>query len=327
MMSKRSGCERNSCDGKHRGKVDRSGYVLLVVIAVSIVTVTVLSKLATASLQKGLEAADAERMLQKRWGAITIEEAVLNRAEKRFALQEEEAVRIGRMPPPATLRDAITMGGVTYDILLGDEDAKLNLNTVYHNGGATKTQDAIESVLGVGGRPVLRLLPAVKPQSLSRESLQLTASEDSEDSIPTVPKAFRSWGEVMDLAKLQRQAGPRALPMLAKDMTCWGNGQLNLRRATDPAILAIVGSVMQGAGAKRILKRYRQNPTLTKNVLILSEVTSRNDQERLAGLISETSNNFSVWINASTATGRDYRTFSVTERGAEGEVIHSRFAF
>ena len=305
----------------------RRGYVLLVVIAVSLVTVTVLSKLATSALQKTLEAADAEVSLQKRWGTFTLERAVISGAQKRFEFEEERARQRGTLPPPTTIRDAITMGGVTYDLLLGDEDAKLNLNTVYHHAGREKTQSAIESVLGVGGRASIRLIPAVKPQSLSREQVQSTRDNEAEETIPPPPpKAFRSWGEVFDLNRLQQQTGPKALPNATVGLTCWGNGQLNLTRATDPAILAVIDTVMQDAGAKRILKRFRQNPTIPTEVLILTEVSNRRNQEQLKALLSESSNNFSVWINASTKMGKDYQIFSVTERDPEGEQAHSRFA-
>ena len=118
-----------------RRETSPRGYVLLVVMAVSVLVITVLGTLAKVSLRRGLEAADAERSLQKRWGALTLERAMLANAAKVFEVQEELAKLTPGVPPPATIRAALTLRGVTFDLLLGDEDAKLNLNSFYHHIG------------------------------------------------------------------------------------------------------------------------------------------------------------------------------------------------
>ena len=104
------------------------------VLAVSVLVVTVLSMLAQISLRRGLQAADAQRDLQRRWGRVTLQAALLKEAAGDLpGARGLAAESTPGVPPSPTIRAAITLGGVTFDLLLGDEDAKLNLNTIYHH--------------------------------------------------------------------------------------------------------------------------------------------------------------------------------------------------
>ena len=309
-----------------RNPARRRGYVLLIVLAVSVLVVTVLSTLAQISLRRGLQAADAERDLQQRWGGVTLQEALLKDASKIFLAQEERAAELTPgVPPPPTIRDAITLSGVTFDLLLGDEDAKLNLNTVYHQSGKMKTEDVLREVEPRLMRAI-RLVPAVKPMQLSRESRRDTDQEERSEQPLEAPRALRSWGEVFDIGQLNRDLGSEAaLPIVTTGITCWGGRQLNFRRATDDAILAVAGSVVQDGAANRLVQRYRQNPTLGVNTLLLAEVSNQQNRERLARLLSQSSNNFSLWMQASTSDGHSVRKFIVMNRDDEGVIRYEQF--
>lgn len=312
-------------------KRNRHAYVMLVVISVSVLMITLLSALANLSLRRGLEAADAERSLQQRWGAITLERALLSQAPKLFETREALAAEQDPgQPAEPFLRTAITLRDVTFDVLLGDEDAKLNLNALYHQSGEVDAARAAMEIIGPGAGRALKLLPAVKPIAMDQASLGQNnrdqgGDEDAEQEIG-LPLAFRSWGEVFDLRTLsETSGGPAALPNLTTGMTCWGNGQLNFRRASDEAILAVAGTVVQDGGAQRLLTRYRSSPTTTLAVLLQSEVASQRERDLLARLLSETSSNFSIWLDASTRGGRSLRRFTVQFRDAEGDTRYSRF--
>ena len=315
----------------------RRGYVLLVVIATSVLVITVLSTLAKVSLRRGLQAADAQRALQLRWGAITLERSMTSAIPKLFEAREKLAIENGTTdPPPTTIRAAITLGGVTFDMLLGDEDAKLNVNTIYHHGGASRAEQIIGRSMGPMMPGTIRLIPVVEAMNVSREQT-IFADDDAEtdaegdedeDVVPGLPDAFRSWGEVFDVAMIQRQTGSTAaLPNVTTGVTLWGNQTLNIRRASDEAILATVGLVVQDGGARKFLERFRKNPTLALGVILQSEITDEDDRADVAKLLSETSNNFSVWIDASATDGSHLRTFAVTRRDDAGVTRHQRFAF
>ena len=307
---------------------DRQGYVLLIVIAASVLVVTVLSGLANQSLRRGLQAADAERTLQQRWGTRTIERVFLTEASRLFDLREEAAKELKlKTPPSPVVRTRIDLGGVAFDVLLGDEDAKVSLNAMYHRVGPESTAKAIGQLAGRPVQQSTRFLPAVRPMRIARENRVLRPNDDEEDA-EIVPDAFRSWGEVFDLAALEKSLGNQAaLPAATKELTCWGTGQLNFGRASDEAILAVTSSVVQDGAGRRLLQRYRDNPTATLDILLQTEVTNPRNRDQLKELLSETSTNFSIWIDAQSKTGRSIRTFTAMKRDDEGVIQESRFSF
>ena len=165
----------------------------------------------------------------------------------------------------------------------------------------------------------MRLVPAVKPMRLSRENRRDTDADEQSEQDQAIPDALRSWGEVFDIGRLQRDlASNVALPNATTGITCWGSGRLNFCRATDDAILAIVGSVVQDGAASRIVQRFRQNPEIGLEALLQNEVSNQQNREQLARLLSESSNNFSLWMQASASDGQSATSFVVMSRDDEG---------
>ena len=58
----------------------------------------------------------------------------------------------------------------------------------------------------------------------------------------------------------------------------------------------------------------------------MTEVKKRPQREQLARMLSEGSTNFSLWIDASTKTGRPVRNFVVMRRDEEGVTRLEKFA-
>ncbi|MCO8121763.1 type II secretion system protein GspK [Stieleria sp. TO1_6] len=307
-------------------RTKRRGYVLLVVLAVLVLMVTVLATLSKLSLRRGLAAADAQLRLQQRWGADSIEAALLPRAAKLFDRLQQQAdqqrTETGlAVPFPGPLRDVITIGGVTFDIVIADEDAKLNLNRVYHSGGQQQTLTAINDLVGPTASRAVRLVPAVRP-------LQQSPPVESDESSEEIPRALRSWGEVFDLVALREIVGDdAALPNVTDQITCWGGGALNIRRASDQAIQTAAATVLSDAGARRLVSRYRDGAPMNAAILIQQEADSETQRSRLRRMLAETSTHFSLWIDASTTGRRSGRTFSVMRLTDDGLVINQRFAF
>jgi len=126
----------------------RSGYVLLAVLAVMVLIVTVLATLSKLSLRRALAAADAQVRLQQRLGAESIEKILLPQVGRVFDRLEKQADEARATtgiadPIPRLIRGAVTIGGVTFDVIIADEDAKLNVNQVYHMTGKPRTLSTI----------------------------------------------------------------------------------------------------------------------------------------------------------------------------------------
>jgi len=332
------------------GPRPKAGYLLLVVLAVIVLVITVLGMLAKVSLRRGVQSADAQLALQQRWGVWSLERALLDEAPKVFALRDQQLVALGASatPPPPLLRGALSLGGVTFDLMIADEDAKLNLNSIYHHAGLMEVQQAIGELVPPVGRGAIRLQPVVGPQLLSTGQSRVAngpraatiagvgqpeTEQGSDDpsanpaGLSTVPMAFRSWGEVFDLALLATAVGSEAaLPNLTTEITCWGTGQLNIRRAADPSILAVFRSVIPAGSATRMLKRYRDNPAADLAALLVTEVRDNRDREQLTRLLAEVSTHYSLWIDASIATGRPLRRLVLMQRDEEGVTRREGFS-
>ena len=306
----------------------RSGYVLLLVVAVMVLLMTALAALSKTSLKRALAASDARIRLQQRLGSESLEQILLQEAAGVFDRLEKAAEKERKggadTRVPTQLRGAVSIGGVTFDVMLSDEDAKLNLNTVYHAVGLERTRRAIGEVAGPAVLRSTRLMPAVPP---TPPSIQDSRGDDSVDET-IVPPAFRSWGEVFDLQRLSSTIGDdAALPNVTSELTCWAGGGVNVKRATDAAFTQTAACVLSQGAAERLVARYRESPAADLRVLIQTE--SSNERERLAlrQLLNETSSHYSVWMDASAVARRSMRSFSVLRKTEEGSIVNERFAF
>lgn len=300
---------------------------MLVVIAVSVLVITVLSGLARVSLRRSLEAADAERSLQIRWGALSLQRAMVKKMPKTFD-EREERFRLAELPlPPPTIRDAITLGGVTFDLLLGDEGAKLNVNTIYHLAGPSRTEQSITQVTGQLPPGILRLSPAMPPLGKTRSRSSITDDPIDAPEETAFPRAFRSWGEVFDLNSLRQiDANEVALVTMTQQVTCWGGSSINVRRASDEVVVETLGVVIQDGQARSIIEALRSNPTMDLQSILRREIRDQDDRRDAAGLLAETSTHFSLWIDASTPSGGRLRTFTTVASDEEGLSSSSKFA-
>ena len=310
-------------------KPKRQAYVLMIVLAASILVITTLSTLAKISLRRAVAAVDAERSLQKRWGSMTLERAILKQAPTIFEKRLEQHRQLSpELPPPIPMiRDAVTIHGITYDVLLGDEDAKVNLNSVFHQVGATQTQATIGQLTDGAAAGSIALQPATTPQAIRDRDTERSGDE-AEIEEPGFPDAFRSWGEVFDASKLESIIGADvALPNVTTRISCWGSGRLNLSRAADDSIISVASVIIREAEAEKMVQRYRENPTIDIQTLLRTEIQDERDRERLGKLIGNDSNHFSVWISASSKTGRADLTFTVSLQDDEGTIQIKKFSF
>ncbi|WP_436716976.1 hypothetical protein U8335_07470 [Roseiconus lacunae] len=314
----------------------QDGYILLAVIAVLVLLITVLASLSNLSLRRALASREASVRLQQRWGIASIEATVLPRAAKVFERIEEQRVEVKQAGKertefreiefPRQLRSAVTLGEVTFDVLLADEDAKVNLNQVYHMAGIQRTSETLSDLAGPVAAQAIRISPAVDRVPMSEQDLRQTKQDETEP--PPLPRAFHSWGTVLDEQRLVTTIGNQAaLPNLTSEVTLFGGGAINLKRASDRAIAAVARCVLSRAGADRLVDRYRENPTLSVNLLVDREAKSQSEKTRLKRLLSDSSQHFSLWIDASATARRRQRTFTVTRKDDDGVSVNERFAY
>lgn len=279
----------------------RHGYVLLMALVMIVLAGFLLAGIARHSLLSAMAALDAQQALQRRWGAISCERAFLFPAKEVFEGFADESGG-ENAPPPIALPVRLTLGGLTFDLLLADENAKSNLNTVFLKRGKEDVARLCRSVAESGGVLPLELRPGTQDAHA----------------------AFQSWGQVFDLSG--GSAMSESLAKATGDITCWGNGRLNLRSAMDEQVQAIARLVASNNTVRQLLAIRQQRPRGTLEEWLGALDVSQQDREKLAELLTDESSCFSLWMTIN-ASERAWRTFVVAEPQQQGNRRLSRFVW
>tara|TARA_R110002072_G_scaffold301976_2_gene483194 strand:+ start:11343 stop:12164 length:822 start_codon:yes stop_codon:yes gene_type:complete len=188
-----------------------------------LLVVVLTASMAQQSLTLVMTAADRESHIREKWATTSFESSVLARAEE---------ILNARLPPIAqsdesksghVFENSFVLNGSRYRLLLADEDAKVNLNRVFHTAGQ---QGVTLSV---------RELDSGETASVLKVTLRpFEVVEESSDAI-----AFDSWGQVFGVR--HEVSNPAfQLAQATRDITCWGSRSLNLVRASDKSVRAIL---------------------------------------------------------------------------------------
>ncbi|HSW49059.1 MAG TPA: hypothetical protein VLH09_02740, partial [Bryobacteraceae bacterium] len=89
-----------------------------------------LSSMCLRSLRHALESAQAAEELQRRWGMVSCQAALLPRAERVLAQAEQETASAA-----ATCRHELRLGAQVFELVFSDEQAKVNVNRVFRADG------------------------------------------------------------------------------------------------------------------------------------------------------------------------------------------------
>jgi hypothetical protein len=222
----------------------RQGYVLLMTVVLIAVAGLLLAGIARQSLSLAVEAGESQGDLQRRWGEISCRQAILLRADT-ILKQQRQLTQKGNAADAvigtANVSARVVLGGMTFDLLLADETAKVSLNAIYRSqDDAAVGRIVSETSQAVGALP-LRLRPY-----------------RSSANAPNAP-AFDSWGQVFALDSVESNM-PAAewLEASTTELTCWGDGKLNLERATDENVKRISRLVVSDDVIGRLLELRRQ---------------------------------------------------------------------
>jgi hypothetical protein len=290
---------------KRRPIADRRGYVLLMTLALLVVAVLSQAGMARRSLQLALEANQAQSELQRRWAATSCRDFLLPSAEAIFiGLEEASQDQRPRWPAPRQIDATLRLGDYDVRLVLADEDAKTNLNMLY----AKKPGDVSRALLETARAG---LVPELRPD-VSREA-------------KLRKRAFASWGHVFPIAStLQMPDGWERLGQVAEEITCWGAGKPNIRRASDQTIEMIATAAAGGAAARKLLEARRS----TEEDLLLADLLEtldlkRADQLKLRSALSDRSSCYSLSLALGDGRGRWYHLWIEGDRTAGGEHLHS----
>ncbi len=239
-----------------RNRDQRSGYVLVMVMALLVISATLLVAVGRAAGRSAMAARAARDDLQKRWGVASCEKAVLPHVEQILSALEQERHR-----PVGNFSVSVKMGGETFEMMLADEQAKANVNAILEYADASRGQTRIRlGLAGSGLANKIKLRPMLGPvielidkEASTRPVAATLPAGDPANRLLTL--SVGGWGQVFDGVApgqlIRPMPGGKRAPLDL--LTLWGNGAVNVRRATDSAMAMAAGGSVTGVQIGRLI--------------------------------------------------------------------------
>jgi type II secretory pathway component PulK len=256
------------------------GYVLLLVMLVLAIAAAAMAGVCRMSLEKAVQAGRAESDLQRQWAVITCRAVLLPKAE---ALLNHGGNSVNE------IRRSIQLSGKSYTLVFGDEQAKANVNLLYAKSGLSGAEREVRAIVGSSGAPVpveLRPIPGI---GLSFG----TPDAPDDQQLPAFETFQQMLGPVAPDILIATRGNN---PSLASQLTCWGDGALNFRRASPEATRAVLSADLAKGDISRLLDARAKDPQADLADLVDTLELSPAKLERVETLLSDQSACHSLWI-------------------------------
>lgn len=277
------------------GSRTRRGFVLLTVLFVLALMAVALAGVCRTGLRRTMRASDAADELQRRWGATSLRTSLLPHADDLV-----DAANVPGAAPVSTVHLAAMLGGQRFDLDVADEQAKANVNALYAaTGSRPATEAAVRELAAAAGvRATPRLTMAVKPPH--RKAASTDAEDQAADSAGGRPAAaVGSPSEVFPDADFD------ALRAATANLTCWGNGRVNVVRASAAVLRRMLSPELSAAQVQRLLAARADRPA---DKVRVDDLIAAAGADTAAGLIASdrlttVSTVHSVWLVARGRSG------------------------
>lgn len=267
---------------ENKMKKQRDGYLLLMVLVMLTIAGLLTAGVARRSMGQAVACVQMKSELQRRWGSAACRRAILDRAEILLRKQEQRAEEDVR--PLPRIERTFKLGDIEFEILLSDEQAKLNLNRVF----AEKQLQGVDRALyqTVDGLSTY-LVPEPTPHPAALPNVSF-------------PPAFSSWGQVFSYEQSRVPGTTAQLPLAiansTSEITCWGNGRLNLHRSSTETLNRLCCLVAGPEVAKNVLESRITAPYLKVEKLLKSVDLNRKETRKLRRCLIDRSTCHSLWI-------------------------------
>jgi hypothetical protein len=251
--------------------------MVLVLLAIAAIS---LAGVARQSLESADEAATAQADLQRRWGVLSALRFYMPAAESLLEGQVKKLSLQGQgWPLPASVSSEFDLQGQRFTILLADEDAKVNLNAVFRQGPDGRNQ--VATVVG---------------QLAGADAATLQLQVIADDGTKQDSRVFRSWGQVFDLTDTSPGDAACRLRDQTREITCWGGGRLNIRRASDQAVRLVCQDKLGPDLLGKLLSTRREQGHTGLDDLLSRMALRIEDRTLLESRLTDRSARYSIWI-------------------------------
>ncbi len=257
----------------------RRGLTLLITLVVIALAATMLTRLSAYSIQATFSARQEERRLQQKWSYLSARLAIKDQVEQLFEDSDAQSELAGiGWPYPHQIQISYELAGTNYELILMDEQAKLNLNQVYeHRPELLPSFIAMQRQ--VSGLTIPLIPNAAYPRLLEKDQLP-----------------FHSLGQILNLSSSSyRPKTAKSLVAFSGSLSTSQLTQLNLRRAPEDILRQTLQLVLTATETEELIdKRASYSGTLTDWMRGLDLPQRR--RAPLRRLLTERSTSYSLWI-------------------------------
>jgi hypothetical protein len=321
-------------------RTNHPGYVLPLVLVLLALAAVALHGIVLSALSASTRSLESRDQLQHRWALTSIQATLLPRAE-RALLRAQAREHRPLLQTTATLQ----LGNQTFELTFSDEQAKANVNTLYDRQPARELETTLTALQSANARrtpvelhPLRPRLPrpavpttetATAPSTGALATIQNTRTRGgagaslSKATQPTtaraaerIPPAFETFAQTFTQVTPTDLIGPDNT--LASTFTCWGDGRVNVNRATARTLDAVCRPHLNRLEIGRLLA-YRDRRVITNLPEALSTLgLPKERREIVEQLLSTASATHGLWIVTRTE-GRTHYRFIVD--GDDGQTI------
>jgi hypothetical protein len=260
------------------------GYVLVLCLVLLTLVSLILAGVANTSLVAATDVLQLRESVQRRWGHYSLRQAFLSRAE--LLITSRSADRHDLDEPLNHLVVPLRLGTTEMTVTLWDESAKLNLNTVHAIGGRGDTSAWLRRQL---------------PRQLGRH-LHLRPNEGE---VLFCQDSFESWGQVIQWNDAAREDRAREKwDQFCRTTTCWGDGRLNICRASLTAIAGLCEQAGATGAARRLVAfRTLSMPRPLAGDYVKQLTLPDSAEQHLVRWVTDQSSCYSLDIRAADSAG------------------------
>jgi hypothetical protein len=262
----------------------KDAFVLVIALLVIAISGTVLASCARYSCQKALQASEAQRELQIRWGTISCKEVILPAAES--ILQEETEDGIPTLVEQPNRYLFLSLGDMTFHLLLSDEQAKMNVNTTLRYRGAKGIAESLAA------------LQQDMPVRLPQRTAETKTGENN-----TASTSYSFFDDLLAYDHPTQLVSPiEPRQRISGRITFWTDGKIHFRRTSPIVFQEALRGMIDDSLLGELLQIRESLPDCTLGEAMSQMELKTSQQRQILRYITDQSGCFSLWIVAEGQT-------------------------
>lgn len=303
----------------------KSGFALLMTLFLVLLVGVSLVSLARRSMIEAMVSQTDVEELQRRWAIKSCQSTLLGRVEKLLDSAERGEWKNDELPtsyanhPMAKAHVKCKLANLDYELILTDEQSKLNLNHLAKEMSRAELQLIVE-------RLIAKFVDAGNHQF--RLNLQMLPTGDNGPTKNGDLLKVGAYDQVFEKILPEYLAGNTQVSGLTDAITFWGDGKVNLRRAPTAVIEQMCQKALGKDVVRALIAARNQNPDRDLSV-ILNEIKDIDEEQKTiaSDYLTDRSCCYGLWVIA-VGENRSWHTLAVgVSKGRTINVDESGFKY